>query len=151
MDSEVQPPIGITREQVERLEGLMLAHPDAKPVEIPVEHRFATGLYAREIAIPAGTLMTGKVHRADHVSIILSGEMNVLTETGMRHVIGPEVYISPAGTKRVGIALTDVRWITVHVNPDDSRDIELIEARVAEPWTPEMALAAAGLEAKCLS
>lgn len=143
---------GVTREQVEHFEALMLIHPDAAPVDIPVEHRFATGLYAREITIPAGTLMTGKVHKADHVSIILSGEMNVLTETGMRHVVGPEVYISPAGTKRIGIALTDVRWITVHVNPDDSRDIELIEARVAEPWTPEMALARAGLgEIECQS
>jgi hypothetical protein len=121
-----------TREQIERFESHLVAQDQ---VHIPVMHRFAAGLYCREITIPADTLATGKVHRAEHVSIILSGEMTVLTETGVRRVRGPEVFISPAGTKRVGYAHTDTRWLTVHLNPGDLRDTEAIEALLVEPWS----------------
>jgi hypothetical protein len=126
-----------TRAQIERLEQHLVQH---EQVAIEAVHRFAAGMYAREITIPADTLMTGKVHRAEHVSIMLSGVMDVLTETGMRRVVGPEVFISPSGTKRVGYAHTEVRWITVHLNPDDGTDIELIESRLVEPWSVQAVL-----------
>ncbi len=95
----------------------------------------------REITIPADTLMTGKVHKFEHVSIMLSGLMTVLTETGIRTVEGPQVFISPAGTKRVGYAHTEVRWVTVHLNEDELRDVELIEQHLVEHWTPAIARA----------
>jgi hypothetical protein len=129
-----------TRAQIERLEEYLVQHPQ---VEIPAVHRFAAGLYCREITIPADTLMTGKVHRAEHVSIMLSGDMTVLTEEGMRRVQGPQVFISPAGTKRVGYAHSEVRWVTVHVNADDGTDVAAIEARLVEPWNLNFVLEAA--------
>jgi quercetin dioxygenase-like cupin family protein len=137
----------VTREHIERLEGYLAALPQ---VSIPPVHRFAPGLYVREIAIPAGTLMTGKAHLTDHVSIMLSGRMTVRTEQGMQTLEGPNVFISPAGTKRVGYAHTDVRWVTVHRNDDDTQDIQLIESRLVEPWSLETALQKAA-EASCLS
>lgn len=129
-----------TRQQIERLEEHLVQHPQ---VDIPAVHRFAAGLYCREITIPADTLMTGKVHRAEHVSIMLSGDMTVLTEEGMRRVQGPQVFISPAGTKRVGYAHSEVRWVTVHVNADDTQDVPLIESRLVEPWSVQSVLEAA--------
>lgn len=126
-----------SRAQIERLEEHLVQQPQ---VEIPAVHRFAAGLYAREITIPADTLMTGKVHRHEHVSIMLSGEMTVLTEEGMRRITGPQVFISPAGTKRVGYAHTETRWVTVHTNPDDETDVELIEQRLVEPWSVQQVL-----------
>lgn len=120
-----------TRQQIERLEDHLVQH---EQVEIPATHRFAAGLYAREITIPKGTLMTGKVHRHEHVSVMLSGDMTVLTESGMRRVKGPQTFISPPGTKRVGYAHEETVWLTVHVNAEEERDIEAIESRLVEPW-----------------
>lgn len=128
----VAEPQAPTRTQIEALEQHLVELPQ---VEIPVVHRFAAGLYAREITIPVDTVMTGKVHRAEHVSIMLSGDMTVLTEEGMRRITGPHVFISPPGTKRVGYAHAETRWVTVHTNPDDTTDIELIESRLVEPWS----------------
>ena len=70
---------------------------------------------------------------------------NVLgaTEEGMRRVQGPQVFISPAGTKRVGYAHSEVRWVTVHVNADDGTDVAAIEARLVEPWNLNFVLEAA--------
>lgn len=121
---------GTTRAQIERLEGYLLAMPQ---VEIPAEHRFAPGLYFREIRIPAGTLMTGRVHRYEHVSIMVSGEMTTLVNGEMRRIEGYHPFIAPAGTKRVGYAHTEVIWVTVHLNAKELRDIAEIEAALCEP------------------
>ncbi len=115
-----------SRQQIDTLEAGLLVMPQ---VEIPVEHRFAEqqGLYAREIVIPAGTLMTGRVHKHQHVSIMISGDMTVLTETGMQRVKGYHCWICPPGTKRVGYAHAETRWITVHhtehMTPDGIEDV----------------------------
>jgi quercetin dioxygenase-like cupin family protein len=120
-----------SRQQIERLEEHLVQY---EQVEMPPVHRFADGMYAREITIPADTLMTGKVHKAEHVSIMLSGDMTVLTEAGMQRIKGPKVFISPPGTKRVGYAHSETVWITVHTNPHNERDIDLIESVLVEPW-----------------
>lgn len=132
-----------TRKHIERLEHHLVQH---EQVDIPALHRFAAGMYAREIVIPPDTLMTGKVHKAEHVSVLLSGEITCLTETGMRRIVGPEVFISPPGTKRVGYTHTECRWLTVHLNPDDSQDVPLIESRLVEPWSLQGVLEAAKVE-----
>jgi hypothetical protein len=144
------PPSAYTplRSKIERLEGTLAALPQ---VEIPQTHRFAAGMYVREITIPADTLMTGKVHLAEHVSIMLSGEMTVLTESGMRLVRGPEVFISPPGTKRVGYAHTEVKWLTVHLNADDEQDVQAIESRLVEPWSIQSVLEAANAGAEVVT
>ena len=99
-------------------------------VEIPVAHAFSKGIYGRTILIPKGTILTGELHRHECLSIISWGDMLVATETGSRRVIGPCAYASPAGTKRIGIALKDCLWTTVHPNPDDERDTDKLEERL---------------------
>jgi hypothetical protein len=122
-----------TLEQKERLEAAMLRMPQ---VAIPVRHFFAAGLYAREIVIPAGVTATGKVHREEHVSIMVSGDMTIDTEEGVRRVSGYNVFIAAPGTKRVGYAHEATVWITVHRNPDELRDETDIEAMLVEAWPP---------------
>lgn len=83
-------------------------------VAIPVTQYFSAGVYLRQINIPAGTLMTGKIHKHRCMSIVLSGEMEVVTDQGPRRIKGPCVFESPAGVKRAGIAITDCVWLTAH-------------------------------------
>lgn len=119
-----------SRQQIDTLEAGLLQLPQ---VDIPVQHRFAEeeGLYAREIVIPRGALMTGRVHKHQHVSIMISGDMTVLTETGMQRVKGYHCWICPPGTKRVGYAHEETRWLTVHHT--DHMQPEGIEDALCEP------------------
>jgi hypothetical protein len=129
---EVLPSIP-TRAQIERLEAEMLKH---NQLPIAPMHYFAVGLYAREITIPAGTLLTGKVHKAEHFNIISQGRIVVWTEDGMREIAAPSLIISRPGTKRVGLALETTVWTTIHANPDNVRDPEALEQSLVECAVP---------------
>lgn len=113
-----------TRAEIEMLEREMLKRPQ---VEIKTTHHFAEGLYAREIFIPAGVLLTGKVHSGEHLNIVSQGEINVWTEDGMKTVCAPFTMVSRPGTKRVGLAIRDTVWTTIHANPTHTRDLAQLE------------------------
>lgn len=38
----------------------------------------------------------------------------VTTDSGAKLMEAPEIFVGPAGTQRVGYALTDVVWLNVH-------------------------------------
>ena len=83
--------------------------------ECPLTHSFSEGMYTREIFIPAGTILVGKIHRHEHPNFILKGSVVVLTESGgQEEFIAPTYMISPAGTKRVVYTYEDTVWVTVH-------------------------------------
>jgi hypothetical protein len=104
------------RGKIERLEGMMKGFDEQ--VEIKPVHHFAKGLYAREIFIPKGTLLTGKIHKDEHLNIVCKGEISVLTEQGPQRIKAPCTIISKPGTKRVGYAHEDTVWITVHATQE---------------------------------
>lgn len=106
------------RGKIERLEGMM--RQVQTQVEIKPIHRFAKGLYAREIFIPKGTLLTGKIHKREHLNIVALGEISVLTEAGPQRIKAPCTIVSLPGTKRVGYAHEDTVWITVHATEETS-------------------------------
>lgn len=82
-------------------------------VEIPVEHNFFPGGYARTIRVPAGVEMTGAIHKYPNFNLLVSGELLIIAEDGPKHLIAPAQFWSPPGTKRVGKMLTDVVWTTI--------------------------------------
>lgn len=122
------PPILALRQKIDSAEAVMLEMPQ---VEIPLRHDFADGLYGREILIPAGTMLTGKVHRHADLNFVLYGEMDVLTESGMKRVVGPCWFAGKAGAKQVGYAYTDTLWITVHATAN--RNLETLEDEILIP------------------
>lgn len=94
-------------------------------VEIPVKHYFGHNSYAREITIPKGTVLTGKIHKTEQINILSKGDLSVLTEGGVVRVQAPFTVVSPAGTKRIAYAHEDSVWTTIHGTP--SRDMDEIE------------------------
>lgn len=98
-------------------------------VEMPPAHHFAHGMYAREIFIPKDTVLVGKIHRFEHLNFIMKGDISVMTEHGLKRVVGPCVLKSSPGIKRAGYTHEDTIWITVHANPDDETDMEVLEKR----------------------
>lgn len=124
-------PVNPSYEQIRALEHEIAKLPE---VETPITHHFADGIYGREMFIPAGTVLTGKIHRDATLNILLSGEIHVTTDAGVEKIVGPRVYVSPPGTKKVGYAHTDVRFMNVH--PTKLRDLEAIEAKFIVPEAP---------------
>ena len=47
-----------------------------------VKHMFANGCYLREIFMPAGARVIGKIHATEHFNIILKGKVTVVTAEG---------------------------------------------------------------------
>ena len=117
------------RKRLLALEDHMREH--ITPIECPVRHHFAGGVYAREMTIPAGVLLTGKIHRYPQVNIVSKGRITVVTEEGMRTVEAPYTFVSPAGVKRLGYAHTDTVWTTLHGTHET--DLEKIEAEFIAP------------------
>lgn len=126
-----------TREQIEQLEAQMRMM-EQLPIE-PVHH-FADGLYAREITIRAGTILTGKVHSTEHLNIVSQGRIAVWTEDGMKIVTAPCTLISRPGTKRVGFALEDTVWTTIHANPRNLTDLTALELALIDPAQPALTI-----------
>lgn len=97
-------------------------------IELKVDHHFADGIYVRTMFIPAGVALVGHIHKHPCVSIVQAGgDIIVATEKGAMRLVGPCTLESPAGTKRAGYALKDTLFTTVHANPDDLRDVDVLE------------------------
>lgn len=94
-------------------------------VSLPVRHIFSPGVYARELTIFAGHVLTGAVHKFEQLNILSSGTMRLLTDEGFKDVSAPYTVVSPPGTKRIALALTDCVWTTILATPETN--IEQIE------------------------
>lgn len=113
------------RKQVFSLQDFMLANVKSTLDDCTLRHHFAPGCYAREMTIPAGTLIIGKIHKHAHLNIISKGRAKVVTEFGTVDIVAPNTFVSEPGTKRVVMAIDEVIWTTIHVT--DETDLEKIE------------------------
>lgn len=125
------------RERIMDFEDKLAQHPDAVLGDAdicPLTHKFTDGIYVREIFIPKGTYIVGKIHKHEHPNFLMSGTVEVVTESGGFETLkGPLSMISPAGTKRALRAITDLVWITVHHNPTNTQDLAELEKIVIAP------------------
>ena len=113
--------------QIFDLEATIKAMPENLGVDpFPLTHHFADGVYMREILIPKGAVLVGKMHKHRHFRIFLSGDATVVSSKGRVHMSGePQIFVSPAGAKRAVYAHKDTRVVTVHVT--NETDLDKIE------------------------
>lgn len=113
----------------------MEAHLDTMvPVHMPLTHIFTPGLYGREIFHPAGVISTTIEWAEDCPFVLLAGRALIYSTTeGALEVRAPHTGVTKAGTRRVILALEDVRLITFHPNPENLTDVEELERRFAAP------------------
>ena len=105
------------------------------PLHFSLKHTFTEGVYCREIFIPAGSAIVGKIHRHAHFNFISKGDVTVITKDGIKRLQGPCTMVSSAGTKRALYAHADTVWTTIHANPTNETDLEkLEEAIIAETY-----------------
>lgn len=119
-----------TLPQIKRLQDALAELPQ---LDLPPEHLFTPGMYIRKLAIPADSVVVGKMHRHCHPVMLIKGKTTILTDNGMETMEAPQVWVSPAGIKRVLYTHTDCEFVTVHLNPDDETDLEKLEADIIIP------------------
>lgn len=101
-----------------------------------LKHSFAGPLYIREMRIPKGMLLTGRIHRHEHPFFLLAGDLTVFDEfDGGRRIKAPVYFVSKPGVKRIGFAHEDVLMVTVHYVGEE-RDLLKIED-METAWTYE--------------
>lgn len=93
-----------------------------------LSHEFGDGIYVRTCKLPKGMLLTSKIHKTSHPYFILSGRAKVLTEEGVKEVVGPCHGITPAGTKRLIFVIEDMVWSTAHATKH--KDLKKIEKQI---------------------
>lgn len=117
-------------------------------IDIPLKHHFSRGVYAREIFIPKGTLIIGKIHRHQNMNIVSAGEVSVLSIDGFVRLKAPATIVASPGVKRVIFAHEDTVWTTIHGT--NETDLEKLEdefiAKSYDELPPDLAIEATKIE-----
>lgn len=107
----------------------------------PKDEKYGCCTYARQMFIPKGTLIIGKIHRHQHLNFILQGKVSVATEFGKKYFEAPCTFISEIGLKRAVYAEEDTLWTTVHMTQYSSEaDLDKIEEEVIAPTYEEIGM-----------
>jgi len=115
-----------TREKIFDLEREIL---QCEQAEIVTNHYFAHGTYTREVLLPKGLVLTGKIHRHSCINIIAKGKILVVTDEGEYTIEAPHTFVSGPNVKKAGAVLEDTVWLNVHPWDGES-DLEQIENQV---------------------
>lgn len=110
------------RAKVNRLEEAMKALPQ---IEIPIEHLFCEGVYARKMTMPADSTITGKIHLHSQINILSKGHVTAITDKGRVEMFAGDHIVCPEGSKRAFYAHEESCW-TVILRCDET-DVEKIE------------------------
>lgn len=152
-DSVTFGPIERARVKVEQAERLIETLPQ---VDCPITHHFAPGVYMREMFIPAGVMLTGAVHKTEHLTVLVKGRLLLVNGSGGTEVVAPATLLSPAGIKRAGYAVEDSVVMTIHATNETDPDklvSELTESTASEllGGAGNRQLAVSGLQPERLS
>ncbi len=129
------PPVSTEGHQaIDALEQKMMAMPAA---DCPLQHVFTNGLYGRTIFMPAGSVITSKIHKTQHQFVCSMGHCLVwIDNVGWQDIKAPHVGVTQPGTRRVLLVLEDTIWTTFH--PTDETDVDVIESQIIEPHSEHL-------------
>ncbi len=105
-------------ERLEQVEKKLLGLPQ---IDCPLNHRFTPGIYARECYLPAvegGTIVIGHQHKTKHLNFVMAGKVLVMMDGKIKLVVGPDVFESEAGVRKVLLVLEDTWWVTTHATEE---------------------------------
>lgn len=116
-----------TLPQIQRAQDYLAQFPQ---VEMEPQHRFADGMYCRNLPIPADTIVVGKIHRHEHFVVLTKGSATINTDKGMETITAPHTWVSKPGAKRILKTITDCEFMTFHLNPTNTTDLDELEADI---------------------
>ncbi len=125
--------VALTRQQLKGIEHAIAT--ELEPIDMPLQHAFIPGVYARSLTIPQGGVLVGKVHSTVHICIVAKGRILVATEgqAGKVELVAGDMFVSEPGAKRVGYAIEETVFINVHSNEDNDTDLGVLESKLITP------------------
>lgn len=113
------------------VEGCVEHHTEAMQATCPVTHKLENGLYTREVFMPAGDLVISFIHKQNHPSFFMEGDMSLLLDDGtVKRIKAPMVVHTEVGTQRVAYIHEDTKWVCVY-----RTDAETVEEAEKEVYT----------------
>lgn len=109
---------------------------DLAQQQVGMHHQLIDGIYMRTVRIPAGTTLTGAIHKRGCLTLLLEGTISVLTPQGSALLKAPLMFPAAAGVRRLGYCHTDVLWATIH--SVSSSDLDSIEEELFDYTNPEL-------------
>lgn len=120
-------------EQVQLVGGAVTAHTKEMEEQFPTKHHFRDGLYTREVFMPKGSLVVSFIHKQNHPSFFMEGDMSIVMDTGeVKRMKAPMVVQTDVGTQRVAYMHEDTKWVCVY-----KTDKETIEEAMDEVYTTD--------------
>jgi len=107
----------------------------------PIDPAYGCCTYARQIFLPQGSVVIGKIHKHQHLNFIMQGKVSVNTEFGKKYFEAPCIFVSEVGLKRAVYAEEDSIWVTVHLTKySGEENLEKIEDEVIAKTYDELGL-----------
>jgi hypothetical protein len=118
----------VARSNILKLEAAMQAmegyDPEGKEI-CRITHYHAPGLYGREMWMPADCLITGKIHKTEHICVLSKGKVTVANGGESVTYEAPTTIISKVGAKRAIYAHEESVWTNFHATElSDPEEIE---------------------------
>ena len=122
------------QEQVNKVEGVIVHKAGEERTEIeeyytPLKQTLEGGLYTRELFMPKGAVIVSMIHKQQHPSFLLKGELSYLTDEGeIKKIKAPSTVFTQKGTQRVFYVHKDSEWCCVYKT--DAKTFEEAESDV---------------------
>jgi len=123
---------GASLDQIYMMADIMRASGAAE--EMPVQHFFAPHVYYRQITMRKDLLVIGKMHKTEHLNVIIAGDVSIKTATGIERITiekYPCIFVSKSGVNKILYCHEDTIWATIH--PTDTTDMEELERELVVP------------------
>lgn len=115
------------REKIQAFEDNLKTQDDVEHLTT-LKHAFLDGAYFRQITIPAGIALTGKIHTHETCNLVTKGKIAIVSEFDEQIIEAPFMYISQPGAKKACYTLEETTIINGHIT--DETDLEKIERDV---------------------
>jgi len=114
-----------------------------------ISHYNVPGLYAREMWMPADCMITGKIHKTEHICILSKGMVTVSDGGHSVTYKAPAIIVSRIGAKRAIYAHEESVWTNFHAT--ELTDPEAIEREIIAETFEELDLMIEHQELKRIS
>jgi len=126
--------ISVLEKQILEIEGAIhheAGSPQSEEMQevYPLKQHLEGGLYTRELFMPKGSLVISMIHRQQHPSFLLKGELSYLTDDGkVMRIKAPHRIFTQIGAQRILYMHEDCEWCCVYKT--DAKTFEEAEADV---------------------
>ena len=118
----------------QKVEALLPELRDLPQVDCNTQHYFGPSLYIREVTMPAGAVVIGKAHKAEHMCVMLQGRMLIINEDGSKtELVAPKTFVGTPGRKIAYILETAV-FQNIFVT--EETDVEKLELMLVDDTQP---------------